>query len=64
MRAHASMGETAAALLDFESYRSRLAEELGADPSPETQALHVDILRSSADVFLPGIQSDDEPREA
>jgi SARP family transcriptional regulator, regulator of embCAB operon len=55
MRAHASMGETAEALLDFESYRSRLAEELGADPSPETQAVHRDILRSTEpDVFLHG----------
>lgn len=47
MRAHASMGEVAAALRAFESYRRRLAEELGVDPSPETRALHLQLLRSS-----------------
>jgi SARP family transcriptional regulator, regulator of embCAB operon len=47
MRAHADLGEIAAALRDFEDYRSRLAEELGVDPSPETRALHVELLRKS-----------------
>ena len=48
MRAHAALGEIAAALRDYEDYRSRLAEELGVDPSPETRALHVDLLRQSS----------------
>jgi SARP family transcriptional regulator, regulator of embCAB operon len=48
MRAHAAMGEIAAALRDFEDYRSRLAEELGVDPSPQTRALHVELLRESS----------------
>jgi DNA-binding SARP family transcriptional activator len=47
MRAHASMGEIAAALRDFEIYRGRLADELGVDPSPETQTLHLELLRST-----------------
>lgn len=47
MRAHASMGEIATALRDFETYRSRLADELGVDPSPETRALHLELLRTS-----------------
>jgi SARP family transcriptional regulator, regulator of embCAB operon len=48
MRAHAALGEIAAALRHFEDYRSRLAEELGVDPSPETRALHVELLRQSS----------------
>ena len=48
MRAHAAVGEIAAALRDFEDYRRRLAEELGVDPSPETRALHVSLLRESS----------------
>ena len=48
MRAHAALGEIAAALRDFEDYRSRLADELGVDPSPETRALHVALLRESS----------------
>jgi DNA-binding SARP family transcriptional activator len=46
MRAHASMGEPAAALRAFETYRRRLADELGVDPSPQTRALHLELLRS------------------
>jgi len=48
MRAHAAVGEIAAALRDFEEYRSRLADELGVDPSPETRALHIELLRESS----------------
>jgi len=48
MRAHAALGEIAAALRDFEDYRGRLAEELGVDPSPETRALHIALLRESS----------------
>jgi DNA-binding SARP family transcriptional activator len=48
MRAHAALGEIATALRDFEDYRSHLAEELGVDPSPETRALHVQLLRESS----------------
>lgn len=48
MRAHAAHGEIAAALRDFEEYRSRLADELGVDPSPETRALHLALLRESS----------------
>lgn len=44
MRAHAETGNRAEALLAFERCRRLLAEELGADPSPETQALHQELL--------------------
>ncbi len=47
MRAHAELGEVAMALRVFEAYRCRLADEMGADPSPQTQALHLRILRGS-----------------
>ena len=45
MRAHAALGEIASALRVFEECRVTLAEELGADPSMQTQALHVRLLR-------------------
>jgi DNA-binding SARP family transcriptional activator len=50
MQAHAELGEVAMALRVFESYRSRLADELGADPSPQTQQLHLRILKGFAPV--------------
>ena len=45
MRAHAELGEIGSALRVFEAYRARLAEELGADPSPQTTQLHLRLLR-------------------
>jgi WD40 repeat protein/DNA-binding SARP family transcriptional activator len=46
MRAHAAGGNVADALVAFERCRQTLAEELGADPSPETQTLHRELLDS------------------
>lgn len=45
MRAHAELGEVAMALRVFETYRAHLADELGVDPSSQTQDLHLRILR-------------------
>jgi DNA-binding SARP family transcriptional activator len=45
MRAHAGLGEIGSALRAFEACRTHLAEELGADPSAQTRALHLRLLR-------------------
>jgi DNA-binding SARP family transcriptional activator len=45
MSASAAVGEPARALVAYEALRERLADELGADPSPQTQELHLAILR-------------------
>ncbi len=39
------LGRQAEALASYESARQRLADELGVDPSPELQAVHVKVLR-------------------
>ncbi|MCB0189061.1 MAG: AAA family ATPase, partial [Caldilineaceae bacterium] len=44
MRYQAESGDSASALLTYERCRALLAEELGADPSPLTQAWHQQIL--------------------
>ena len=45
MRAHAAAGEPSRALASYAELRELLATELGADPAPETQDLHLAILR-------------------
>lgn len=45
MSASAAAGEPAQALVAYEALRGRLAEELGTDPAPQTQELHLAILR-------------------
>lgn len=47
MRALAEGGNRAGALVAYERCRHLLSEELGANPSSETEALHVAILRSA-----------------
>ena len=44
MRALAAAGERAEALRVWERCRATLVEELGVDPSPETEAVYLDIL--------------------
>lgn len=44
MRYQAESGDSAGALLTYERCRTVLSDELGADPSPMTQALHQRIL--------------------
>jgi DNA-binding SARP family transcriptional activator len=46
MRAHAAVGNRAEALRAYERCRSLLSEELGVPPSPQTEAVYLEILRS------------------
>ena len=46
MCGHAELGETSSALREYERCRLLLADELGVDPSPQTRAVYLDILRS------------------
>jgi predicted ATPase/DNA-binding SARP family transcriptional activator len=46
MRALAAAGRPNDALAVYEQARTRLADELGTDPSPELAALHLDLLRA------------------
>ena len=48
MRAYAALGDIANALRAFETYRHTLADELGVDPSPQTQELHLRLLRGES----------------
>ncbi|WP_327318101.1 ATP-binding protein [Streptomyces sp. NBC_01235] len=48
MRALHAGGRPAEALTAFEEARRTLADELGADPSPELAALHLELLRGGA----------------
>jgi SARP family transcriptional regulator, regulator of embCAB operon len=47
MRLHARIGNNAEALRVFEQCRSLLREELGASPSPQTEAVFLTILRAT-----------------
>lgn len=46
MRAHAAVGNRAEALRVYQRFRSLLSEELGVSPSPQTEAVYLEILRS------------------
>ncbi|MCB0165128.1 MAG: AAA family ATPase [Anaerolineae bacterium] len=46
MRLYVQTGHRAAALRQYEILRTRLVEELGVDPDPATQALHLEILQA------------------
>jgi DNA-binding SARP family transcriptional activator/tetratricopeptide (TPR) repeat protein len=54
MTAYHQSGRTAAAIDVYIRLRTRLAEEMGVDPAPETQALHVRLLRNEP---LPGLDA-------
>lgn len=45
MRAHAAAGNAAEALRVYERCRALISEELGVLPSPDTKAVHLEVLR-------------------
>ena len=62
LRAHVAGGQVAAALAAYAEARERLADELGADPAPETAALYMAILRGDqASRKSPGTQARPDP---
>ena len=56
MRADAGAGRPARALAAYARLRERLAEDLGVDPSPETEALHTAILMGGGGVAVPDLR--------
>jgi DNA-binding SARP family transcriptional activator len=58
LRAHVAAGRPASALAAFARFRARLAEDLGADPGPETAQLHARILRGQE---RPAVRADRVP---
>lgn len=46
MRAHAALGNRAEALRTYHWCRELMADELGVSPSPETEAVYLEVLRS------------------
>jgi DNA-binding SARP family transcriptional activator len=57
MLAHHRAGEQGAALAAYERLRELLADELGADPGPATEELHLRILRGEAAELAPPVQA-------
>lgn len=59
MAARAAAGSAASALGAYAEFRARLGEELGIDPSPQTEAVHTAILRGEPPpgVALPPVAS-------
>jgi len=45
MRANAKAGNTAEAVREYQRLREALSSELGLDPSPDTEALFLSLLR-------------------
>jgi DNA-binding SARP family transcriptional activator len=62
IQAYAGLGETEQALRAFERCRQMLAEELGADPSAQTRAVHMQVLAGHQDTpeALPFVGRDSE----
>jgi DNA-binding SARP family transcriptional activator/ABC-type branched-subunit amino acid transport system substrate-binding protein len=64
MEAHAAAGNPAEALRVYERCRRFLADELGAYPSPETEAIYLDVLRAENAKVEPPDAAAPQPAEA
>jgi class 3 adenylate cyclase len=53
IRLHAAAGNRAEALRTYERCRQLLADQLGADPDPQTEAAYLDVLRATATARSP-----------
>ncbi len=62
MSACAAAGEPARALMAYQALRERLADELGVDPAPPTQELHLAILRKEEAAVDPQGRREPPPR--
>src|SRR5918995_2643454 len=61
MQAQSAAGNDAEALRVYERCRLLLAEELGAYPSPETEAMYLEVLRSSPKSGVVAVDARDAP---
>jgi DNA-binding SARP family transcriptional activator len=61
LRAEAVTAGPAAALARYEAYRRRLRDSLGADPGPAVQAVHQQLLQSTAPAVRHGVEYEPNP---
>jgi predicted ATPase/DNA-binding SARP family transcriptional activator len=61
LRSEAATAGPSAALARYDTYRRRIRDELGADPGPELQALHRELLQAQAPIRRHGVAH--EPNE-
>jgi YVTN family beta-propeller protein len=61
MEAHSASGNNAEALRVYERCRRLLADELGAFPSPETESVYLEILRSTPTATREAVASVERP---
>ncbi len=64
MRAHQGCGNTAEGLRCYERCREMLADELGVDPSPQTEAIYLELLRQDPSHRTPAEPSREQIRTA
>jgi len=61
LSSEAATAGSSAALARYDTYRRRIRDELGADPGPELQALHRELLQAQAPIRRHGVAH--EPNE-
>lgn len=61
LRSEAATAGASAALTRYEVYRSELRDELGADPGADLQALHRELLQSTAPPVRRGVSHEPNP---